>query len=73
MTRLTALIIQTRGDDVFPHVIKGKNGLWGWAVDLYRDGAYDRPMLTQRCKHATEQDAQDEIDNLLKEVKEMEL
>ncbi len=73
MTRLTAMIIQTRGDDVKVHVGKAENGLWGWSLDLYRGDEYDRLLLTAQCKHDDEKYARDEVEKFLKDVRECDL
>jgi len=47
MTRLTALIIQTRGDDIKCEIYnRTEEGKVAGVINLYTDGEYDHPLLS---------------------------
>ncbi len=74
MTRLTAMIIQTRGDDV--KVDAGgpdDNGKWtGW-INLYKAGEYDHALISTESIYNTREAAITAIEDVINKVKDLDL
>lgn len=72
MTRLTAIIIRTRGDDV--HCQAGgpdRDGKWAGWVSLFRNEAYDHALLTTKAIYASEEEAVAAMQQLVAAVRGM--
>ena len=74
MTLITALEIQTNGDNV--KCLAGgpdKTGKWtGW-IYLYRDGDIHKAMLSTEAVFETEAEALTHMEDLVTEVRELDL
>ena len=73
MTRLTAMIIQSRGDDVFCRATLSANDKYeGW-ICLYRNGRYDHDLLSTDAIYDTKKAAVEAMKDVVKEIRSMDL
>ena len=75
MNMITAMIIQSRGDDIVCSAggPTKDNGKWvGW-ITLYRDGEYDHELLSSQPVFDTKKDAVEYMKGVVKSVREMDL
>lgn len=75
MTRLTGMIIQSRGDDIVcaaggPSRENGK--FCGW-IELYRNGEYDHALLSSPAIYDSEEVAIKEMENIVTKVRSIGL
>jgi len=77
---MTALVIQSRGDDIHceaegPCCAVGDeaHGKWvGW-INLYRDGEFDHPLLDSGPRFNTADEAIDAMKKLVAEIRQMKI
>ena len=75
MTRITAIIIQSRGDDIRCQAggpAKDNGKYVGW-ITLYRGDEYDHELVSTEPIFNTEKDAVAHMEDLVKEVRAMDL
>lgn len=66
MTRLTAIIIQTRGTDVQCEAIQdSKTKLWVGMINLYLEGAFDHHLITSEPFYPSSDEAVAEMKNIV--------
>jgi hypothetical protein len=75
ISRLSALIIQSRGDEVRPEVLgqSTENDKWAGALSLYKGMEFDYHIVTTSPVHDTEEEVVPRMQELLDEIREMEL
>ena len=74
MTRLTGMIIQTRGEDIVCTAGgPGHDGTHYGFVELHRDGEYDHVLITLPTVYKSEEAALTAATELVREVRAMEL
>lgn len=74
MTRLTALIIQSRGDDIVCTAGgPNKNGKFSGWIELYRNGEFDHALLSSEPVYTSEEVATEEMRKIVKQVRSAEL
>lgn len=72
MTRLTALIIQTNGDDIKADT-GGEGDKWiGW-IKLYKNGEYDRLLMSSEPIYKSREAAIDAMNELINKVRAIDL
>jgi len=73
MTRLTAIIIRTRGDEVKPLVSQHpKTKKWASMVSLFKGEEFDYVLLSTEHIYDTKKAAVEAGEKVIKEVRELE-
>jgi hypothetical protein len=74
VTMLTALIIQSRGDDVkCEYTGPDKDGMYtGW-INLYRDEEYDHPLLDSGPTFKEKKIAIETMEGIVVQIREIDL
>jgi hypothetical protein len=75
MNLITALEIQTNGDDVVCSVggpAKDNGKYVGW-IELWRDGVLHKPMLSTEPVFNTAKEAKEYMEDIVKQVRTLEL
>lgn len=74
MNLLTALIIQSRGDDIVCDAGgPTENGKYSGWIQLYRNGEYDHDLVSTEPVYDSKQDAIFAMQELVKTVRAMDL
>lgn len=71
---ITALVIQTRGDDIRCEAVRdNKTGRWSGHVNLYRKGCFHATQLSSEPVFKSSKAAVEAMENAVKQVRAMKL
>ena len=73
VSRLTAIIIQSRPDDIKTGAtMDEKSGKWSGTIILYEDGNFDRQMVSSRPIYPSSDAAIASMDSVVAEIHKMD-
>lgn len=74
VTMLTAMIIQTRGDDVRVQTAKDpRTGKWAGFISLFNDGNFDHYLISTEAVFETEESAHADMSGLVEKIRGLDL
>ena len=70
VTKLTALIIQSRGDDIKCEILgQTKEGKVAGVINLYRDGEYDHALLSSEPIFDSDEQCLTKLNEIVSEIR----